>query len=81
MSFEALSDPTRRRILELLRDRERSVGELVERFTLSQPAISRHLRVLLDAGLVDVTRQGAERRYRLRPQGLVSVREWLDRLP
>jgi DNA-binding transcriptional ArsR family regulator len=76
----AIADPTRRRMLELLADRERSVGELVDRFTLSQPAVSGHLRVLRDAGLVDVRRDGARRVHSLRPQALAGVAEWIARL-
>src|SRR4051794_41936106 len=60
-TFEVLAEPTRRRILDLLRDRERSVGELVDQLTLSQPGVSKHLRVLREAGLVRV-RQDAQRR-------------------
>jgi DNA-binding transcriptional ArsR family regulator len=76
--FETLSDPTRRRILDLLRVRERSVGELVELLKLSQPGVSKHLRVLREAGLVQV-RQDAQRRwYELRTAPLVEVEAWLE---
>jgi DNA-binding transcriptional ArsR family regulator len=76
--FETLSDPTRRRILDLLRVRERSVGELVELLKLSQPGVSKHLRVLRKAGLVQV-RQDAQRRwYELRTAPLVEVEAWLE---
>jgi DNA-binding transcriptional ArsR family regulator len=77
-TFEALTDPTRRRILDLLRERPRLVGELVELLDMSQPLISKHLRVLRDAGLVNV-RQDAQRRwYELRPEPLAEVDAWLE---
>lgn len=76
----ALVDPSRRRILELLADRERSVGELVARFTLTQPAVSGHLRVLREAGLVDVRADGARRVYSLRRGRLDELVAWLERL-
>ena len=76
-TFEVVAEPTRRRILDLLRERSRPVGELVELFGLSQPLISKHLRVLRDAGLVRV-RQDAQRRwYELRPEPLVELDAWL----
>ena len=75
--FNALSDPARRRILELLRQRERSVGELVERLTLSQPGVSKHLRVLRDAGLVRVRADGRRRWYGLRAEPLAELDAWL----
>lgn len=76
-TFEVLAEPNRRRILDLLRDGERPVGELVARLTLTQPAVSKHLRVLKEAGLV-VVRQDAQRRwYRLRPEPLTEVDAWL----
>lgn len=75
--FEALVDPTRRQILDLLRERPRLVGELVETLDMSQPGISKHLRVLRDAGLVNV-RQDAQRRwYELRTEPLVELDQWL----
>ena len=72
-----LADPTRRRILDLLRAGERPVGELVERLQLSQPAVSKHLRVLREAGLVEVRPDAQRRLYRLRLEPLVEVDEWL----
>ncbi len=76
-TFEALSDPTRRRVLDLLRERPRLVGELVEQLKISQPLMSKHLRVLRDVGLVTV-RQDAQRRwYELNPEPLVEVDRWL----
>jgi DNA-binding transcriptional ArsR family regulator len=77
-TFEVLAEPRRREILDLLRDSERPVGELVEQLALSQPAVSKHLKVLRDAGLVEV-RQDAQRRwYRLRLAPLVEIDAWLE---
>ena len=77
-TFEALVDPTRRRILDLLRERPRLVGELADLLETSQPGISKHLRVLRDAGLVSV-RQDAQRHwYELRPEPLAEVDTWLN---
>lgn len=77
-TFEVLAEPRRRQILDLLRDGERPVGELVDELDLSQPAVSKHLKVLRDAGLVEV-RQDAQRRwYRLRPAPLVEIDSWLE---
>ena len=77
-TFEVVAEPTRRRILDLLRQRSRPVGELVELSGLSQPLVSKHLRVLRDAGLVRV-RQDAQRRwYELRPEPLLEVDAWLE---
>ncbi len=77
--FQVVADPTRRGILDLLRDRERSVGEIVERFTLSQPAVSRHLRDLREAGLVTVRRDGQRRVYILRAERLAEIADWAER--
>ena len=77
-AFAALADPTRRGILELLARRERSVGEIVAAFGASQPAISRHLRLLREAGLVARREDGARRVYRLAPEGLSDVARWVD---
>ena len=77
MSFAVLAEPTRRTILDLLRDGERPVGELVERLSLSQPLVSKHLRVLRDAGLVEVRPDAQRRLYRLRPEPLAELDEWL----
>jgi DNA-binding transcriptional ArsR family regulator len=77
-TFEVLAEPRRREILDLLRAGERPVGELVEALELSQPAVSKHLKVLRDAGLVEV-RQDAQRRwYRLRPAPLAEIDAWLE---
>jgi DNA-binding transcriptional ArsR family regulator len=77
-TFEALADPTRRRILDLLRDQPRLVGELVDLLKMSQPGISKHLRVLREAGLVHVRRDAQRRWYELRPEPLAEVDAWLD---
>jgi len=78
-AFAALADPTRRKIVELLADGERSAGDLAGRFTLTQPAISQHLRALRTAGLVRV-RQDAQRRiYSLDARGLAQIDAWLSR--
>jgi DNA-binding transcriptional ArsR family regulator len=76
-AFEVLAEPSRRRILDLLRDDERSVGELVDRPPLSQPGVSRHLRVLRDAGLVNVRRQAQKRLYAVNPEPLAQIDAWL----
>jgi DNA-binding transcriptional ArsR family regulator len=76
-AFAVLAEPSRRRILDLLRDRERSVGELVERVGLSQPGVSKHLRVLRDAGLVSIRPEGQRRWYGLRPEPLAELDAWL----
>ena len=76
-TFEVLAEPRRREILDLLRDGERLVGYLVDRLELTQPTVSKHLKVLRSAGLVDV-RQDAQRRwYRLRLAPLTEIDEWL----
>jgi DNA-binding transcriptional ArsR family regulator len=75
--FAVLAEPARRRILELLRQRERPVGELVERLELSQPGVSKHLRVLREAGLVRVRRDGQRRWYGLRAEPLAELDAWL----
>jgi DNA-binding transcriptional ArsR family regulator len=76
--FDALADPTRRRILDLLRERPRMVGELTDILQISQPGVSKQLRVLREAGLVRV-RQDAQRRwYELRPEPLAEIDDWLQ---
>lgn len=76
-SFELLADPTRRRVLDELRAGEQSVGELVERLQMSQPAVSKQLRVLREAGLASVRAEAQRRIYRLEPRGLREIDEWL----
>ncbi|HEX2085954.1 MAG TPA: metalloregulator ArsR/SmtB family transcription factor [Solirubrobacteraceae bacterium] len=75
--FEAIAQPKRREILRLLADGERSAGEVAARFDVTQPAISQHLRVLKDAGLVEERREGTRRMYRVRPEGLDDLHEFL----
>jgi DNA-binding transcriptional ArsR family regulator len=77
-TFEVLAEPTRRHILDLLRERERSVGELVSRLTISQPGVSKHLRVLREAGLVEVRTDAQRRWYGLRAEPLSEVDAWLE---
>lgn len=78
MAYAALAEPSRRDILDLLRAGERSVSDLVDRLTLSQPGVSKHLKVLREAGLVDVRPDGRQRWYRLRAQPLADVDRWLE---
>lgn len=77
-TFELLAEPNRRRILDLLRDGERPVGELVDRLSMSQPSVSKHLRVLRDSGLVDVRVDAQRRVYRLRPERLREIDAWIE---
>jgi DNA-binding transcriptional ArsR family regulator len=77
-AYAALAEPSRRRILDLLRGGERSVNELVAKVELSQPGVSKHLRVLREAGLVEVRPEGRQRWYRLRAQPLAEVDRWLQ---
>jgi DNA-binding transcriptional ArsR family regulator len=76
-TFEALAEPTRRGLLDAVRDDERSVGDLVELIGVSQPGVSRHLRILREAGLVDVRNDAQRRLYRARPESLVELDAWL----
>lgn len=78
--FQALGDANRQRIVELLADGPRSVTELADAMPISRPAISRHLRLLKDAGLVAVTPDGTRRIYRLDDQGVEVVGQWLERM-
>jgi DNA-binding transcriptional ArsR family regulator len=75
--FGVLAEPRRRRILDLVRDGERSVGELVEALAMSQPAVSKHLRVLREAGLVEARVDEQRRLYRLRAEPLRELDAWL----
>ena len=76
--FDVLAEPHRRQILDLLREDERAVGELVAEVGISQPSVSKHLRVLRDAGLVEVRTDAQRRVYRLRPEPLREIDEWLQ---
>ena len=78
-AIAALADPTRRRILELLADGERSAGELAGEFAVSRPAVSRHLRVLRETGLVNVRDDAQRRLYSIDPAPLAELDEWLAR--
>jgi DNA-binding transcriptional ArsR family regulator len=77
--FEALADPTRRTIVELLARKEHSAGELAGHFRMSRPAVSKHLRVLREAGVVRVRGQAQRRIYRLEAGALGEAEEWLAR--
>lgn len=76
--FEVIAEPNRRAILSLLASSEQSVGDLQRRLRLTQPAVSKHLRVLRDSGFVDAEVDAQRRVYRLRPEPLQEVDEWLD---
>ena len=75
--FEALAEPNRRRILDVLRHGERPAGDLVEALAISQPGVSKHLKLLREAGLVRVRADGQRRLYSLEPQGLAELETWL----
>ena len=77
-ALQALAEPRRLAILELLRDGERPVGDLVAELGLSQPLVSKHLRVLKDAGLVDARADAQRRVYRIRPEPLAELDDWLE---
>lgn len=77
VTARALAEPTRRQILQLVRDDERTVTEIAERFSITRPAISQHLRVLQDAELVVVRAEGTRRFYRARPEGLAELARWM----
>ena len=77
--FAALAEPTRRQILELLAGGERSAGDLARRFTLTQPAVSQHLRALRDAGLVRARRDAQRRMYSIDGRGFSKIDAWLSR--
>ena len=75
--FGAISHPARRRLIGLLAEADHSVNAMAEHFDMSRPAVSQHLRVLLEAGLVTEQRHGRERRYHFVPEKLAPVREWV----
>jgi DNA-binding transcriptional ArsR family regulator len=75
--FEALADPARRRIVEALQAGERPVGDIVAELDIHQSGVSRHLRILLEAGFVKVRPQGQQRLYSLRPEPFAEMQEWL----
>ncbi|MDA0352838.1 MAG: metalloregulator ArsR/SmtB family transcription factor [Chloroflexi bacterium] len=72
-----LADPTRRRIIELLTERELSAGDIAAQFEIARPGVSRHLRQLREGGLVSVTRSGQQQIYRLEPEQLMEIDRWL----
>ena len=76
--FEALADPTRRAVFERLARRPAAVGELADGLPVSRSAVSQHLKVLKDAGLVIDTARGTRRIYRIDPRGIAAMRDWLD---
>jgi DNA-binding transcriptional ArsR family regulator len=76
-TFDVLAEPTRRQILDLLLDAERPVNDLVSRLSISQPGVSKHLRVLREAGLVEVRIDAQRRLYRVRPEPLAEIDAWL----
>ena len=78
-SLQAIADPTRRRIIELLAVRERTAGELVDEFDISAPAISQHLNVLREAGLVKTRAEGQSRIQALNPDGFDDLEAWLQK--
>lgn len=77
--FVALADPTRRHLVEVMHDGERSVSELAEHVDIEQPGVSRHLRILNDAGFVNVRADGRRRMYSLRPEPFEELAEWMRR--
>jgi DNA-binding transcriptional ArsR family regulator len=77
-AFHAFADPTRRRVFERLRRRTRSVRDIAQGMDVSRPAVSQHLKVLQEAGLVRVRTEGTRRLYSVEPGGLEAVRDWLD---
>jgi DNA-binding transcriptional ArsR family regulator len=76
-AFGAIADPTRRAILDLVRSRELSAGDIARRFPVSRPAIAKHVRVLREAGLLRERREATQRYYRLDPAALQAVDQWL----
>ena len=77
-AFQVLAEPRRREVLRLVSERERTAGEIADRFDVTRQAVSQHLRILLEAGLVHERREGARRWYSARPEGLEDVRAYLD---
>jgi DNA-binding transcriptional ArsR family regulator len=76
-AFEAIAEPNRRRILDLLKDGERPAGDVVEALSISQPGVSKHLKLLREAGLVRVRADGQRRLYSLEPRQLGEIERWL----
>ncbi len=80
LALRAIAEPNRRKILRIVQSRELSAGDIASQFEVTRPAISQHLKVLADAGLVSVRRQGTSLLYRTRPEGLAELRRFLDEL-
>jgi DNA-binding transcriptional ArsR family regulator len=78
-AFEALADPTRRRIVELVSEGERSAGEIASAFAISRPGVSKHLRVLREHGVIRSRSDGTRRLYSLEGEGLVELDDWIRR--
>ena len=78
--FSALADPTRRHLIESLAGGEHAFGDLAERFEMSRPAVSQHLKVLREAGLVSVRKEAQRRIYRLNTEGLGEIEDWLEKV-
>jgi DNA-binding transcriptional ArsR family regulator len=78
LAIRAIAEPRRREILTLIQERELPAGQIASHFDVTRPAISQHLRVLVDAGLVTERRQGTRRLYRARPEGLAELREYFE---
>ena len=76
--LQAIADPSRRTMLEMLREQPASAGELADALPIARPGVSRHLRVLREAGLVEVQPDGQRRIYTLRPEALVEIDDWLE---
>ena len=77
-ALKAIAEPRRRQILTLVRDEELSAGEIAAQFEVTRPAVSQHLNVLKEAGLVSERRNGTRRLYRARPEGLIEVKDFLE---
>lgn len=78
-TFQALAEPNRFHIVELLRDKPRAVGELVDTLHIRQPQVSKHLKVLADAGIVEVRPHANQRIYELSPKKFLEIDQWLDK--
>lgn len=77
--FRAIADPTRRAIIDLLAEKDRSIGEIAAGFEMTRPAVAKHLAILKDGHLIDVEKRGRERIHRLRPDTLKSAASWINR--
>ena len=77
-AVRALAEPNRRAILQLVRDDELTAGDIADHFTITRPAVSQHLRLLEEAELVAVRKEGTRRWYRAKPEGLAELRKWVE---